>query len=42
MALAMAHRSRSSRWQGVASLGVPASIVNGANIVAAGGFGIQF
>lgn len=42
MALAMAHRSRDSRWQAVASLGVPASMVSGQNIAAAGGVGFEF
>ncbi len=42
VALALAHRSRSSRWQSVSSMAMPASIVSGANIVAAAGIGFQF
>jgi autotransporter adhesin len=41
-ALAMAHRNRSGRFQATASVGVPVSIVSGANIAAAAAISWQF
>lgn len=41
-ALALAHRDRSGRFQATAALGVPASMVTGANIAAAGAISWQF
>ncbi len=41
-ALSFAHRSRSSKWQGAMALGVPMSMVSGANVAAAAGIGYEF
>lgn len=41
-ALSLAHRSRNSKWQGTAAIGIPASIVSGANIAASGAIGFEF
>lgn len=41
-ALSMAHRSRDSRLQATMALGIPISIVNGANLAAAIGLGFEF
>lgn len=41
-AVSMAHRSRDSRLQATMALGIPVSIVNGANLAAAIGLGFEF
>jgi hypothetical protein len=41
-AVSLAHRSRSGKLQAVAALGIPTSMVTGANIAASGAIGWQF